>query len=603
MIKTFCIGNFKAFANVQKILFRPITLIFGANSSGKSSIIHGLSLIHEALLTGNLDVFRTTIGGKSIDLGGFRQYIHRSDATKRVEFEFDVDQKQFIRDLQDFFGGANSVSVNITIGMRHKEKMIQQRIFNAAKKRDEYIDVPSGHLYPIEGPRIQTYDIYVDDLTILQIRLRGEGGYILDVNLDHPIIKEFIKNIILASTTTEKVTDEDLNALRDKITDFVNTAKPNIQNIFPSTLGFPREERDDLFKSIYPISKGYRKDDIFSAIKYFIDYRLSYIVTELSNLIQERIETLVYLGPLRSFPPRHVAVSKDEGSNWYAGGGYAWDVVRREPDIRNIINNWLGSEKLQTKYELSVRNLIPDSIISRELPSKIDKALEIVSASWTYDDKASDAADQFREYIRDLYEKYVIDREERDEDDDLMDGTYPSPIRDSESEVVRWIKEIAESSPDQLKDLIMIDKRTETQVTHRDVGIGISQVLPVLVYAYANKNKLITIEQPEIHLHPALQAELGDVFIESALGENKNTFLLETHSEHLILRILRRIRETAENELPKGVKPIKPEDVSVLYTKPTDKGCVVYQMNISEEGEFLDKWPDGFFAERAKELF
>src|SRR2546427_12376514 len=86
--------------------------------------------------------------------------------------------------------------------------------------------------------------------------------------------------------------------------------------------------------------------------------------------------------------------------------------------------------------------------------------------------------------------------------------------------------------------------RSNTPVSHRDVGIGISQVLPVLVEAYGAENQIITIEQPEIHLHPALQAELGDVFITSALGDQRNTFILETHSEHLILRIMRRMRET-----------------------------------------------------------
>ncbi|MEO7317540.1 MAG: DUF3696 domain-containing protein, partial [Chthoniobacteraceae bacterium] len=162
---------------------------------------------------------------------------------------------------------------------------------------------------------------------------------------------------------------------------------------------------------------------------------------------------------------------------------------------------------------------------------------------------------------------------------------------------------LAESGGEILIGLTLIDQQTQTEVSHRDVGIGVSQVLPILVSAVASKNMLIAMEQPELHLHPALQAELGDVFIESALGENKNTFLIETHSEHLILRLLRRIRETAAGELPTGKMPLRPEDIAVLYVKPGAEGSEVIALPVNAEGDFDAPWPDGFFAERAKELF
>jgi len=178
-----------------------------------------------------------------------------------------------------------------------------------------------------------------------------------------------------------------------------------------------------------------------------------------------------------------------------------------------------------------------------------------------------------------------------------------SNLVDSDMAAEQWTRELARASVDQLRDLVLIDKRTNTPVSHRDIGTGISQVLPVLVAAYASAEKILAIEQPEIHLHPALQAELGDMFIESALGGRGNTFILETHSEHLILRILRRIRETTDGELPPGITPIRPEDVAVLYVLPDKDGAKVVEIPIRPDGEFAERWPQGFFVERAKELF
>jgi excinuclease UvrABC ATPase subunit len=62
------LGNFKAFADTQSVPIRPLTLVFGANSSGKSSVLHGLLLARHAVDTGELNVTRTEIGGDSMDL-------------------------------------------------------------------------------------------------------------------------------------------------------------------------------------------------------------------------------------------------------------------------------------------------------------------------------------------------------------------------------------------------------------------------------------------------------------------------------------------------------------------------------------------------------
>ena len=184
-----------------------------------------------------------------------------------------------------------------------------------------------------------------------------------------------------------------------------------------------------------------------------------------------------------------------------------------------------------------------------------------------------------------------------------MSSYLVDTIVDIEDLSREWIKQIIESRPDALRDLILIDKRSGTAVSHRDVGIGVSQVLPVLVSAYASSGKLLAIEQPEIHLHPALQAELGDVFLESALGGGGNTLVIESHSEHLLLRIMRRMRETSTGKLPDGIPEVCPEDVMVLFVEPDGEQSLIREMPLNERGELVKAWPGGFFEEGLREIF
>ena len=162
------------------------------------------------------------------------------------------------------------------------------------------------------------------------------------------------------------------------------------------------------------------------------------------------------------------------------------------------------------------------------------------------------------------------------------------------------------SSPKgEIKDvysLLLSEQSTGVHVGLTDVGFGLSQVLPVIVQSVVSQGKTILIEQPEYHLHPRLQAELGDMFIESALGEQKNTFLIETHSEHLILRIMRRMRETFEGRLPEGMPPIKPEDVAVVYVEKDGDQSIIREMPLNERGELVKAWPGGFFEEGFREV-
>ena len=146
-------------------------------------------------------------------------------------------------------------------------------------------------------------------------------------------------------------------------------------------------------------------------------------------------------------------------------------------------------------------------------------------------------------------------------------------------------------SQEDMKFLILTDEKSGVQVSMQDVGYGISQILPIIVESISSQGSTLLIEQPELHLHPALQARLGDLFAEQS---RINQFIIETHSEHLVLRIKRLIRRGE----------LDAKDVALLSVNSNPDGTSsVSQIRLDSDGEFIDEWPQGFFDERLDEIF
>ena len=137
----------------------------------------------------------------------------------------------------------------------------------------------------------------------------------------------------------------------------------------------------------------------------------------------------------------------------------------------------------------------------------------------------------------------------------------------------------------------------------QDVGSGIGYVLPVLASLASNDTSLI--QQPELHLHPALQSKLGDVIVKCV--ENKSYLrsftLIETHSEHLLLRVMRLLKSARERE-DEVLNPLSHEQVGVLYFDPQPSGETrVKRLRLAPDGQLIDRWPGGFFNERLRDIF
>lgn len=155
------------------------------------------------------------------------------------------------------------------------------------------------------------------------------------------------------------------------------------------------------------------------------------------------------------------------------------------------------------------------------------------------------------------------------------------------------IRPLGNDSAD-LFELRLADQRRSSQVEVglSDVGFGISQILPLVVQSLAASDQIISVEQPEVHIHPRLQADLGDLFVEAIREPRRNQFIIETHSEHLALRLQRRVRE----------KRLSPDDISIVYVSRGPEGAEVQPLRIDEGGDFMDDFPGGFFPERLREL-
>lgn len=574
------IANFKAFGPSQSVPLRPITLLYGANSAGKSSVLHALALAHHAVETGELDVQQTRIGGDAIDLGGFRQYVHRRQPEAQMELTFALEAKRLSGRAGELLKAARDVVVQLGIGGGPSDGRERER-----------------------GVRVERFTVEVDGRPMLAMSARREGVLRLDrLDHGHPIFRDVFRGILTVATTTADLTEEDFAGVADVMDEVVPGITGRREGLFPR---IEHEAGDEVerYSGLVAVSRGRRQEDLAHAARLFLPRVLRDIVGGLATAVEVAIRRLGYLGPLRSYPPRHIAFSQHHDPNWRAGGGYAWEVVRRHADVRKRVNRWLGDpERLKTPYELQTRDFLPAGKLAADLAERLDDEL----INYTEDLLGALAdAEEAPELAAAAEAVRTADTDESEAAEEPPDAIAEcvDAFVDVEEVSQEWVRDLAKGRSDTLQDLVLVDKRSGTVVSHRDVGIGVSQVLPVLVSAYASTSKLLAIEQPEIHLHPGLQAELGDVFIESALGGADNRFLIETHSEHLLLRIMRRMRQTAAGELPNGVPAVHPENVMVLFVEPDGARSLVREMPLNERGELVKAWPGGFFEEGMREIF
>lgn len=464
--------NFKSVGASTSLPLRPLTLLYGKNSAGKSSLIQSLLLLKQSLLAGGF-----TAAGQTADLGSLAGLLHRHDLAETM-------------DVGITFASAPVIDSDAALPDPREPRTYQARF--AYPQAQDTGRPQALHL----GIGADTFELH-----------SGPEQYLLS-------LEEFKRVTTFLEDDPARIGGSQTRAGRrgDPSSQSPKTkARDAFRSLAEGTFPYVRYRAEGM--TVGGLEPEFMRDvsyrtagSVFHAWGQRVLEESSDLFRALSDEALNLAKRMVYLGPMRRAPERF------SHRRPIADGFDMPFYLLEHPSERKAVSDALA--RLEIPYSLDVVNPI--------------------------------------------------------------DPIYRDTLGD-------------------IASLVLTDTRSGVQVTPADVGFGISQVLPIVTEISARSNSVIMIEQPEIHLHPAMQAELADLFIETVdPTRGANQVIAETHSEVLIMRIQKRIRE----------RLLSPRDVLLLYIdQDTDGNAVIEELRLDENGDFLDHWPGGFFDEQFNEIF
>lgn len=512
MITEFQLENFKPFAVEQKAACAPITLIYGPNSGGKSSIIQALMLIRQSVQQSQASVLSLIPRGEYVDLGSFRSLLHRHDLSRTLKLSIQ-------------FSSSSPMSRMYTpqIGPRIPPDLLRSiRLeFVAAtspgtRRRDSSQLARFG--YQLDGGDVLKVDFLRSREQRQPLPFMAFGDSTIYEWADEASVESYVRFILAM----------DQRSMQSRQSRPVLTGESAAGVVGPS---ISESERLAMVKQFLTMRIGgsgpipwrlipaLRPSDGENDLpdRRFPRMRIGSGLESFNREFTRLVEALQYLGPLRSYPARHYLISGGSKSSVGTRGEDTPHVIYRSPvAVTRDTNEWL--KRFEIPYRLTIKPL-GDEVTG-----------EIVA-------------------------------------------------------------------------MHLKDTRSKVELAPSDVGFGIGQLLPIVVQGLVSQGRILCVEQPEIHLHPRLQAHLADYFIATSVSEVQkkhlaarrapNQWIIETHSEALLLRLQRRIREGR----------IPSEHVSVLYVRTLDDGASqIVRLRLDDAGQFIDTWPEGFFEEAYNEL-
>jgi len=592
--------NFKAFGKPARVPLAPITLLCGENSAGKSTILQALYLLKQTRELAPPDVpllLRAENG--YVDLGSFEEMVHGHDTHREVSIRFDVEGDPKLAPVRE----EVSDDLPRRVGMR----------FRFAKDEGR------------TGPRLSGFDVFARTPHFLERK-----GALESVGIHYhkePLIAyssaifddpHFGSRVGLKITRLPSDPCYWRNALR-----FLEI------ELMSESVNIEQERRHELYRKLLESTRLPMPDDV----------QISQHDEDVKYLLLEHYVLDVGFEPEHTWLTPSEVLSNATPEDLRSAIQEAWQIRK----VRETMMRWIETENYGLiKY---LEHFIPSPVVyTRELidSDRYEELCDREGLSLWFDDEDEwfQAAQLFSPiYIEQMTPRldlesvtygvaYLVDSacsvriipfeplraaprrfyptsglkvEGVGTKGELL-GDFLAQRKDVTKRVNTWLRRLGidysiaikpiRTSTSQLFEIRLRDTRQKNAKTVNiaDVGSGIAQILPFLAQSLAEEGVLITIEQPELHIHPRLQAELGSLFAEGI--KKGNRFIIETHSEHLILRLQKLIR-TGE---------LKPDDVAVAYVARGPEGSTVEQLRLDEKGDFIDDWPGGFFPERLKEL-
>ncbi len=488
MLTNITLENFKAFQKLDNLKVKPITILCGTNSCGKSSILQSILLLKQTLESKKSNQ-NLLLNGPFVKLGYFQDVIFRKKIEKHMSFDFVFNTKPELYNvkngrrppiellLRDLIGDRGSM-VN-----RHSEHIIDYKISLKAINNQELVENEYSKSLGVADICIKIFEKNQDnDKSKIVIAI---------TNIKEDVYKVEWSN--LKSRYSSHRDGENLNGSMNMRMQF--------ENLLPIAFSpeNPTEQRENHFQNI----------------------RL--VLHRMNDLLQSFFSNYSYVGPLRQ--------SHKDGFGFYFGD-----------DITDIGNSGENAPFLFLKEK--------DNILKNHF----------------FYNKKDDS----------FFKK----------DDISLDKAF------DEWFALMGIKGFGGTISNRNINLhLNASKFDTTRIDISQVGFGVSQMFPIVLEGLRmEKGNTLLLEQPEIHLHPNLQMQMADYFISLALSGKR--VMAETHSDHIINRLVRRIVEDDSQNLK--------DLLGIYFIKPSENGSVYEEIHI-DETKGITNWPVDFFDQTATE--